>query len=166
MRLSVSFKPRKGFANTIKHLDKIDGAFAEWGIYAEDGMHPTAEMLYSQLMAIHELRDDKWKRPIFYISATNKRFVAQYKKLIKEDFTKFVTNAAMGRYVHKEVALKRVAMQGAENAKSVFGNNRMLVKNSARTIALKGHNKPMIDLGALKSKVRFKVKRKEASNAN
>lgn len=160
MKFTTTFKPRKGFGSVIKHLERIDGSHAEWGVYAEDGMHPKAQMLYSQLMAIHELRDDGWRRPVFHLSATTDRYVNQYRKLMAKGMEKFITNAAKGRYSHKDTVLKLVAERGAKNAKLIFGNKRFLRANTPSTVSRKGNDKPLIEFGLLKSKVRFKVKRK------
>lgn len=150
------FKPRKGYQNTIKHLEKIDKSHAEWGVYQENGMHPEAGVTYSELMAIHELRQDKWQRPAFKIS-TKKMFQIRYKKLLVKGLSDYIYRAASGKYENVDKVLKPVAREGRDRTYHIFGNNTFLVRNTQETINRKGHAMPLIETGELREKIRFKV---------
>lgn len=156
--LNMVFKPRPGFKNLQRHLNKVDGAYAEWGIYRESGLHPEAKMPMPHLMAIHELRKDKWRRPVFALSAT--RYEEDYLKQVARDLRKYIMGSAAGVHKSLDDALKDTANLGKKKAEGIFGNKQMLVPNSAATVAKKGHNSPLIDMGILSKAVKAKVKKK------
>lgn len=158
MNITLEFKPRKGFKNLIRHLDKVNGASAEWGIYRTSGIHPEAKIPVAQLMAIHELRNDKWRRPVFRISAI--RYQDEHLMTTAKGMSRFINVAASGRQVSINTALKKTAQLGAKRATKIFGDRSILVPNTARTKAIKGHDHPLIDLGVLKKSVKFKVNKK------
>lgn len=156
--IKTEFKPRRGYSNLKKHLNKIDGATAEWGIYEESGQHPEAKMPVSQLMAIHELRKDQWKRPVFKLSA--EEYEEQYFNRLSKDLRRYIRMSASGSIQSIESAIEATAKLGKQKAEGIFGNKQMLVPNSAATKARKGHDNPLVDLGVLKKSVKAKVKKR------
>jgi len=160
MKCRLEFKPRKGFDMTVKHLEKISGSEAEWGVYSENGIHEESGLKYTELMAIHELRDDEWKRPVFKITANNNRFVSGYKKLLASGLETYITRSASGTFSNVDKVLKPVAELGRKNADKVFGSKYWLKKNTKETIKRKGHSKPLVEFGDLRKIVRDKVIKK------
>lgn len=162
-QLVVSKNNIKSFRNL---LEKADGAYVEWGIKKGAGNHPNADMSVAQLMAIHEFREDEWRRPLFHIQAAQ---IADKKKLFPEivaSVAKFIVKGASGGHLPITHYLSDVGREAVKDAKGMFGKKGIyyrgmsIPENTEATAKIKGHDHPLLELGVLRKSVTFTTNRK------
>lgn len=150
----------------IRLLEKADGAYVEWGIRKGAGEHPKAEMPVAELMAIHEFRDDKWRRPLFHIQAAK---IADRRNLfpeIIENVARFLIQGAGGGRLPATHYLSKIGEAAVKDAKDMFGKKGIsyrgmhIPENTEQTSMIKGHDRPLFELGVLKDSVTFTTKGK------
>lgn len=161
-QLIVSKSNIKSFRNL---LEKADGAYVEWGIRKGAGDHPKADMPVAQLMAIHEFRDDEWRRPLFHIQAAQ---IADRQKLFPEiiySVAQFLIKGASGGHLPITHYLSEVGRAAVKDAKGMFGKKGIsyrgmhIPENTEATAKIKGHDNPLFELGVLKKSVTFTTNR-------
>lgn len=156
---------KDGLKNLIKALDKADGSMLEWGLFSDSGTHTTAEMPMANLMAIHEFRDDQWRRPLFHIQAAKIADGHLSRKLHKELKT-WVLRAATGRSTPITHYLGNFGSVVVKDAKSMFGKRGISYKgmtipaNSPAWGVIKGHSRPLYHTGQLQNAVKFTTHKK------
>ena len=126
-----------------KRIRELAESKVESGYFPEQGDHPTANMPYGQLMAIHELGlRDLDKRPVRLFAM--KSFKNNHDKTLKE-LRSFVRGESDVEDV-LQAAGKEITMKAVD----IFGGPR-LKPNSEYTIEQKGFDSPLIEFGYLKS---------------
>ena len=158
---SMTFKNNK-IPHLIKELDKANGSMLEWGIFSDSGTHTVAEMPIANLMAIHEYRQDAWRRPLFHIQAAKVADGYRSRTLITQ-LTSWITNAASGRTTHIETYTGKFGSALVKDAKELFGRKGTSYKgmtipqNTVSWGEVKGHRNPLYDTGQMKNAVKFKT---------
>lgn len=165
MALTVEAAITKNNLNKfIKMINDADGSFLEWGIFKSAGEHPEAKMPVANLQAIHEFRDDKWRRPLFHIQAA-KIADGHLNSKILFHMRKFVNSAATGNRTTITPYLEAIGKVVVKDAKDMYGKKGISYRgmsippNTEATKKLKGHDNPLLDLGVLRKSVTFSTSR-------
>lgn len=141
-----------------RRLKNLDGLRMEYGIFSDSGIHPKAKMPFATLLAIHELREDAFKRPVLSISV--KENSEHFASMINTSIEGYITKLGKGRNPSNMKLLSSVGRYAESKTKEIFGDVNKLKPNSLTTIVKKGHNSPLIELGDLKNSISFKIKKK------
>lgn len=125
------------------------------GILSGSGTHPDSGMSYASLMYLQEVKgvrskDGYIRRRAFEITSRmhGQQLVKQTLKKIKAAYTSGVSG---------DEALSVFGRGLSEAIKETFGNPSILPSNAPSTISAKGANTPLVDTGALRDKITFKV---------
>lgn len=155
--LELSDKHLTHFCDMLK---KADGNYLEWGIRKGAGMHPKADMPIANLQAIHEFRDDEWRRPLFHIQSA-KIEDGHLSKYLTVQMESFLVQAAKGGRTPATYFLGNFGEIVVKDAKGMYGRKGISYRgmkippNTEATKQIKGHDKPLLELGVLKNSVTF-----------
>lgn len=120
--------------------------FITVGIHEDTGNHPDSLLTNAQVGAFNNFGTDKIPaRPWLEPGVRSK----------DDEYNKIITNAAADGQTLKQ-ALERVGPV-AQAAVQVYMTELKTPPNAASTIAMKGSSNPLIDTGALRQSVNYKV---------
>lgn len=143
LKITRKTKNFEKLENKIKRLVKEN---VESGYFKEQPDHPTADMSYAQLMAIHEYGYGGLpERPVREITMSSMK--GEVGKIIKRNLFR----------LSEEKLLDLIGKNTTELAKSIFGESPPLEPNSDYTIDMKGFDAPLIDSGVLRENWSYRV---------
>ena len=127
----------------MKKLKKLRNASVESGYFVEQGVHQDSEMLYTDLMKMHEFGfGDLPVRPVRAITKARLKSSKESSK-------------GMGDYLFRNKpltdVLANIGGMVTMEAKSIFGHTPPLKANAPAWAAIKGGNAPLVFTGDLQS---------------
>lgn len=149
--LKVKVKSRKGLERKIKNLRKqilkVKDQEVYVGVYADQGIHLTSGLSYTNLMGIHEFgypENNIPPRPVIRITGNSGKFEAEDLRVIKKSFEGFFSSKASGN-----VPLKQIGMYYQQKGKDIFGSSVLQ--------ETKAGNPPLIMTGDLMDKFSYRT---------
>jgi len=145
MQLNLKLKKTKSYLKKINQLksqlESLNEAKVYIGYFADQGIHEESNMLYTELMAIHEYGIDKNgvsipARPVLELTRSGGVFTSEDKKAILEAFT-----GVFAKGIPISKPLTKIGEYYQQKGKQIFGSTALLP-------TVKG-NPPLIDTGDL-----------------
>lgn len=126
------------------------------GFHKDDGIHADSGMSYASLMYLLEVKGVRstsglTRRRAFELTVKmhRKELLAKNNQRIKSAYLMNIRNPENIIGFFGEELAKRI--------KETFGNTGVLPGNSPNTIRIKGRNEPLVDTGALRDKLSYRV---------
>lgn len=136
-----------GFAEIIRNVRELDGKTVKAGILKDAGKEPNGTSLVD-VAIYNEFGTSRIpSRPFLRIATDRNKTTWQNEaeRIVDKVFARYNPNfSILGRRM-------------VENIRDVIGNKSLLAPNAPATIRKKGHDKPLIDKGKLKSSVAYEV---------
>lgn len=163
-------KGAKAFTNLRRFSDNLSRRSVQAG-YFDGKIHPSPRnsqrWTYAELMSFHEFQVESFtRRPLFTIASKN--IQRNYSKLITPDFKRALNLAVTKGVTKPDKQLDNIGRNLLTEIDKVFGDTSQLTPNRPSTIAKKGFNSPMIETGALRDNLQYRVdvgKRKGAKKS-
>jgi len=136
-----------GFAEIIRNVRELDGKTVKAGILKDAGKEPNGTSLVD-VAIYNEFGTSRIPSRPFLRIATDRN------KTTWQNEAERIVDKVFARYNPNFSILGRTMV---ENIRDVIGNKSLLAPNAPATIRKKGHDKPLIDKGKLKSSVAYEV---------
>lgn len=136
-----------GFAEIVRNVRELDGKTVKAGILKDAGREPNGTSLVD-VAIYNEFGTSRIPSRPFLRIATDRN------KTTWQNESERIVDKVLAKHNPNFSILGR---RMVENIRDVIGNKSLLAPNAPATIRKKGHDKPLIDKGKLKSSVAYEV---------
>ncbi len=136
-----------GFNQILRNLRELDGKTVKAGILKNAGKEPNGTSLVD-VAIYNEFGTSRIPSRPFLRIATDKHkttWLNESERIVDKVLAKYNPNFSI------------LGNEMVENIRDVIGNKSLLAPNAPSTIRKKGHDKPLIDKGKLKSSIAYEV---------